>query len=268
MDFQNFDTIKETYTQEYCESLELAYGAGMMSEGGEQGLKDFFSHVDMSNKVALDFGSGMGGAAIFAAKEFNSTITGIEINKRMIDAATARIPYSLKSKVSFTASDSGVTLPVSNASFDVVYSKGVIVHLNGMQRQAIYDEFFRVLKPGGKLLVLDWLSPVTGQWGDLVEKMAETENLPLHPQSLNDYVDIIKKSGFVNISTEDESELYAIYNRQIVNRLSTEVKAEFVSKFSEEVLAEHTDGYMKIAKANELKELFTTLVVAEKPDEV
>lgn len=67
----------------------------MMSEGGEQDLKDFFAHLDMNNKVALDFGSGMGGAAIFAAKEFNSTITGIETNKSMIDAATTRVPYRI-----------------------------------------------------------------------------------------------------------------------------------------------------------------------------
>lgn len=141
-------------------------------------------------------------------------------------------------------SNSGITLPVNDASFDVVYSKGVIVHLNIMQRKAIYDEFFRVLKPGGKLLVADWLSSVTGKWGKLVKEMAETESLPLYPQSAEDYVEMIKKSGFINISTQDESKLYANYNRKIANRLSSEVKSEFISKFSEELLVEHVDDYL------------------------
>jgi phosphoethanolamine N-methyltransferase len=40
------------------------------------------------------------------------------------------------------------------ASFDVVYSRDIILHIE--DKQALFAKFFRWLKPGGRVLILDY----------------------------------------------------------------------------------------------------------------
>ena len=58
----NLATIIEEYPIDYCKSLELAYGDGMMSEGGSKAIDELFENITLSpGQRLLDLGCGLGG---------------------------------------------------------------------------------------------------------------------------------------------------------------------------------------------------------------
>lgn len=51
------------YTDTYCLGLEAAYGEGMMAEGGTIAIDRLFKNIPITQKIAVDIGSGIGGVA-------------------------------------------------------------------------------------------------------------------------------------------------------------------------------------------------------------
>ena len=62
-------------------------------------------------------------------------------------------------------------LPFGNACFDIVFSKDSIIHIP--DKQALFSEVFRVLRPGGWLVMSDWYcseAPFTEEMSNWVER--------------------------------------------------------------------------------------------------
>jgi phosphoethanolamine N-methyltransferase len=247
----NVSTINATYTKEYCHQLELAYGNNMMSEGGADGINGMFEGVDLNHKTALDFGSGLGGVAFYLASKYQTQIIGVEVNPEMIEVAINKRPDELKNLVNFQLIQGDQKLPFSDGSFDVVYSKGVIVQLPDAQREETFKEFYRVLKKGGKLIIYDWLSPLKGQWSQEMQSLIETESLSLYAHTPQSYIKDLDQYGFKDIRYSDLSPTYTKYNQDVVDRLSSEsIKSIFIKAYGETTYEEHLRGYKNIRDAN------------------
>lgn len=99
---------------------------------------------------ALDLASGTGDIAIAVAAR-GATAIGLDITHRMLQLARAK-----STAVSFVTGDM-TSLPLQSASFDLVttgYGLRNVPDLN-----LAIDEIARVLKPGGRLLSLDFNRP-------------------------------------------------------------------------------------------------------------
>lgn len=249
------------YSQEYCLSLELAYGKGMMSEGGYQGIEEMFDGIFLDDKQALEIGSGLGGAAIYLALEHNMDITGVEVNPWMVQESTKRIPAEKNHQINFKLIENN-RLPFEDNSFDIVYSKGVLTHVP--DKKELFKEIHRVLKSGGKLVIVDWLSPTKDKWGPILTKISEDEKLDLFAQTQDGYFKDLEACGFEDVIMQDYNSKYANYNRTIAGKLRGEKKAEFVQNFGKQTLIEHVDGYDAIAQAIETNELLVRHFVAVK----
>lgn len=99
-----------------------------------------------SDKRALEIGCGLGRLTEFFARDFGS-ITGVDISEEMIRGAKERLAH-LKN-VTLFATD-GLTLPVADASIDLVFSYIVFQHMpDAATVEQNLKEVCRVLKHGG-----------------------------------------------------------------------------------------------------------------------
>lgn len=103
----------------------------------------------------LDAGCGIGAPAIYLHDKFGSDITGISISKKGVDLANSRIMGSrYKDKVRFMVADMTAT-GFADKSFDVIW---VMESSHLIKNKALlFDECYRLLKPGGYILLSDVL---------------------------------------------------------------------------------------------------------------
>ncbi len=255
--------IIDEYPPEYCHSLEAVYGSGMMSEGGGRAIDSMFKGLNIANKKALDIGSGLGGVAYYLSEEYEMDITGLEINPWMVEEATRRTPEEIKDRVRFLTSVDNSSLPFEDGSFDIVYSKGVLCHVD--EKQGLFEECYRILKPGSVLVINDWLSPTKEKWGAHVQRLIELEGLSLYAETVEHYVRLLREANFKDIEIVDLSKQYAAYNEDIARQLKTpEKKESFIRSFNEQLHEEAIDGYESIAKAMRLGEVLVIKFTAHK----
>ena len=102
----------------------------------------------------LDVGCGAGMDTLIAAQMVGPTgsVTGIDMTPEMIDKARSSIAAMGLENVTIVEG-SAEQLPFGDASFDVVISNGVIDLIP--DKDAVFSEIIRVLKPGGRIQLAD-----------------------------------------------------------------------------------------------------------------
>jgi ubiquinone/menaquinone biosynthesis C-methylase UbiE len=259
----NIDKIIQEYPEDYCDMLEFTYGKGMMSEGGTQAINDMFAGITLNQKKCLDVGFGLAGAAHHLAVTYGAYVTGLEINPRMVIEANRKISSELKKLLHFIVYEHFPHIPFSNNEFDIVYSKGVLVHLK--DQEETFNEIYRILKPNGHLVIDDWLSPHDNVWSEGVNKLCEVEDLSLFATSEKSYQATIKRAGFNNIKTKNVSQQYSQHNLKIIERLQDkQIVSIFQKRFSKKLWRESIECYQLIADAMKNNEIIVMNICAEK----
>lgn len=110
------------------------------------------------SKIALlDVATGTGDLAIAAAASTQCIITATDIAEKMMEAGRRKVESAgLTNRITFLKADAEA-LPFEEAAFDAVMAAFGVRNFEIPGKGLA--EFFRVLKPGGKLLILEFSMP-------------------------------------------------------------------------------------------------------------
>lgn len=154
-------------------------------------------------QVVLDLGSGAGLDAFLASKKVGNKgkVIGVDMTSEMIEKARANARKGGYKNVEFRLGEIE-NLPVADNSVDLIISNCVI-NLSPDKKQ-VFQEAFRVLKLGGKLMVSDIV--LERELPTIIKNSVEAYVGCLSGAiKKQEYLDIIKKSGFQNVEVLDET---------------------------------------------------------------
>ncbi|MEM8646636.1 MAG: methyltransferase domain-containing protein [Pseudomonadota bacterium] len=99
----------------------------------------------------LDIGSGIGGPARYMAARFGCNVTGIDLTEEFCDVARhLTSAMGLEDQVTIEQGNA-LAMPFADATFEGAYSMNVSMNIE--DKTGFYGEIFRVLKPGGWLVL-------------------------------------------------------------------------------------------------------------------
>jgi ubiquinone/menaquinone biosynthesis C-methylase UbiE len=134
---------------------------------------------------ALEIGPGPGYLGLeWLHKTLNTTLKAVEISRGMIQLAEHHADeYNLRDRVTYLLGDAK-NLPLEDGSFDAVFSSGSLHEW--AEPVQIFNEIYRVLKPGGKYYISDLRRDLNPMMRFLIMKITEPkEILPGLISSLN-----------------------------------------------------------------------------------
>jgi len=121
-----------------------------LHSGGWALTEELAATLDLGPPVhVLDIGCGIGGPARYLAHIFGCRVTGLELVESFCRAATMLTAWTgLDERVDFRHGNA-LEMPFPDADFDVAWSQNVAMNIE--DKQALYAEIHRVLRPGGHL---------------------------------------------------------------------------------------------------------------------
>lgn len=173
---------------------------------------EWFRLLDLKpGRAALEVACGSGGITCRMAQETGATCTGVDINPSGISAASARArDQNLGSQVSFRVVDAGQRLPFADQAFDAIFCNDSINHFPG--RIDVLRDWYRVLRPGGRLLFTDPIV-ITGQLtGDEMRDRSSIGYFLFTPLGHNEQ--ILSECGFTVLEVRDVTDAVASIARK------------------------------------------------------
>ena len=154
-------------------------------------------------ETVLDLGSGGGFDCFLAANKVGTKgrVIGVDMTPEMIEKAKENAQKGGYQNVAFRLGEIE-NLPVVNSSVDVVISNCVI-NLSPDKRK-VFREAFRVLRPGGRLMISDMV--LLKELPDFIKNSVEAYIGCLSGAMMRDeYVGAIKAAGFQEVRIIDET---------------------------------------------------------------
>jgi len=176
-------------------------------------------------ETVLDLGSGGGIDVFLAAKKVGKggKAIGVDMTEEMIRKATFTASKYGYENVEFRPGEIE-NLPVEDGSVDVVISNCVI-NLSP-DKDKVFREAYRVLKPGGRIMISDIV--IEGELPDEVRKSFEAwAGCIAGALEKSQYLETIRSAGFRNVNIVSESTLTIDVSQELKGSIaSVQVEAQ------------------------------------------
>jgi cyclopropane fatty-acyl-phospholipid synthase-like methyltransferase len=200
-----YSDAAETLLEKICKEAfrDGAFGeylgqTGYMTEGD---LRRFMNLLGVkSGSRLLEVGCGGGGCAVYVAAKMRAHVTGLDLSGHGINKAKrlARI-HGVDAQTRFERADASQPLAFEENSFDAVLSNDAMLHI--ARRQEVLAEWYRILKPGARMLFTD-AAVLTGMISsEEISPSGQVGAGHLVPPGLNEK--LIENAGFELLGAED-----------------------------------------------------------------
>ncbi|WP_245553832.1 class I SAM-dependent methyltransferase [Cytophaga aurantiaca] len=159
------------------------------------------ANINEGTKV-LDAGCGIGGSSIWLAKNKQANVTGITLSAKQAARANAYVKeIGLQDCVQFQVKDFTQT-DFDEQSFDVVWAIESVCHASN--KEDFVKEAYRLLKPGGRLIMADFFIVKDGNETDERELNAWGHGwaVPFFEKE-SIFHEMLERSGFRSIQMMD-----------------------------------------------------------------
>jgi SAM-dependent methyltransferase len=189
-----YNIMSDDYTQleGYNPDADLGLGCGLPTQ---------FAQIKKGD-VVIDLGSGAGNDAFIARKETGETgrVIGIDFTPAMIDKARANVDKLGYNNVEFRQGDIE-KMPVTANMADVIVSNCVLNLVPN--KHGVFQEIYRVLKPGGHFSISDIV--LVGTLPHKIQEAAEMyAGCVAGAIQKAEYLDLIEATGFGSITLQKE----------------------------------------------------------------
>jgi phosphoethanolamine N-methyltransferase len=250
------------YSKEFTDLVEFLYGSDFLSQGGTKSVDRMFEGQILDGKKLLDIGSGLGGVDFYLAEKYKVDVIGIDPVERLVDDANNRkSDHKLIGTVTFVHHNAdSFSYPYPDNSFDIVFSKEAFLHI--ADKASLLKEIFRVLRPGGQIIILDWLVE-SHELGPNITEMMVVDGLDLKMATPQEYTQYLHDAGFNQISSSPMNELYIGYTQDNIDKIKSN-KSDLVHLFGEKEYEYSLKTWGIQKRIFELNEVLVTLLKATK----
>ncbi|MBI3941540.1 MAG: methyltransferase domain-containing protein [Chloroflexi bacterium] len=161
--------------------------------------------ITSSDRI-LDAGCGVGGSAVYLAQTYRCHVTGITLVPKQVELARRNaLKHGVSDRVTFQIMDFTNTT-FADASFDIIWALESVCYSD--DKAAFAREAYRLLKPGGKLMLAD---------GFVSRQNLSAEEALLVQQWLNgwsitalettgNFAHYLQQAGFSSVSVTDRTQ--------------------------------------------------------------
>ena len=179
-------------------------GKTRLRPGGKKATEWLFKQAEFTPQSrVLEIACNMATTSIDIAKRFNCHIIGIDMDKSALAKAKQNVIKNNVSQLVDIQQADASKLPFADNSFDVVINEAMLTMYADKTKARLLNEYFRVLKPGGKLLTHDIMlvNPENSQ--DVMAQIHNAINVNAQPMSHDDWINLFSTIGFINIKSEN-----------------------------------------------------------------
>jgi len=175
-------------------------------------------------ETVLDLGSGGGIDCFLAAKAVGPTghVIGVDMTDEMLKLANQNKAKLDATNVEFRKGEIE-NMPVENNSVDIIISNCVI-NLSP-DKDAVFREAFRVLKPGGRFAVSDIVTE--GEMPEILRKnMSAWASCISGALDQEDYLEKMRQAGFADVAIESRTS----YGVETLDALDEETREQLLNE--------------------------------------
>jgi SAM-dependent methyltransferase len=226
------------YTKEELDSIpdDANMGLGCGNPVALASLKE--------GETIVDLGSGGGIDAFLASKKVGDKgrVIGIDMTEDMVEKARANAKNGGFNNVEFKLGDIE-EIPIENSAIDCIISNCVINLAE--DKQKVFNESFRILKEGGRLMVSDMVL-----MGDLPESVLKSAHMYAGciagALKKEDYIGKIKRAGFKEVVVVKEDPVRIsdyIGSDKIISDLAKDMPTDQIENIDKAVTSVKISAY-------------------------